>query len=472
MLPRTRSVVRSTLRLDTHTTPVGPSASDPIAHGVVGADGCALWARYAMSERLSVWGATGYGASTLTLDPEGEDERAMQADFTLALAALDARGELLEPAGDAGGPGLALVSDAMFVRTESESTRGLTAALSFDPRPSTHRGLTLSLRQTFGAISTGGADALMGRETLTGLGPNDSSDARRLELTADYGVVMFGGRFTGTPETGVGLSDTGRNYRLGWRLGLGQSGGASFELSLEATRRESANDNVDPEHTAGPESAPPIRRRLRGLAPSRHLSAGGVASYALVTFQGTLSLMEQASAFAHRMQDADFMCIAARSKGHRVTCQPAKPRQFRRSGQTHPPAKAKFSRRHALSSSPGPSPSLLRPDASTPARTTSAAGIARQRVSLLYEVRGRLPLPSMSNAGRDPGHTLERVTVVTPLSETTLDTLPKHQQRGGIQSALQVLTVPFASTPPRHGGAYFQVQGDRIPDSRRDGRAR
>ena len=88
------------------------------------------WARYAMSERFSVWGAAGYGAGTLALDPDGEDagERAMQADLTLALAALGARGELLERPGDAGGPGLALVSDAMFVRTESESTRGLAAA--------------------------------------------------------------------------------------------------------------------------------------------------------------------------------------------------------------------------------------------------------------------------------------------------------------------------------------------------------
>ena len=168
----------------------------------------------------------------------------------------------------------------------------------------------------------------------------------------------------------------------------------------------------------------------------------------------TLSLIEQTSAFADKMQDADFMCIAAGSRSHRMTCQLARPRQYRRSGQTHPPAKAKFSRRHALRPSPGPSPSLLRPKASSPARTTSAAGVAWQRVSLLYEVRGRSPLPSMSNADRDPGHTLERVTVVTPLSETTSDTLPKHQQRGGIQSVLQVLTVPFASTPPRRGGAY------------------
>ena len=124
-----------------------------------------------------------------------------------------------------------------------------------------------------------------------------------------------------------------------------------------------------------------------------------------------------------------------------------------------PPAKARSSRRHALRPSPGPSPSLLGPDASSPARTASAAGVAWQRVSLLYEVQGRSPLPSMSNADSDPGHTLERVTAVTPLSETTSDTLPKHQQRGRTQSALQVLTVPFASTPPRRGGAYSLDEG-------------
>ena len=94
------------------------------------------------------------------------------------------------------------------------------------------------------------------------------------------------------------------------------------------------------------------------------------------------SLMEQAGAFADRMQNADFMCIAARPRGDRVTRQPARPRQFRQSGQTPPPANAKISRRHALRPFPGPSPSLLGPDASSPARTTSAAGVAWQRVNL------------------------------------------------------------------------------------------
>ena len=292
------------------------------------------WARYAVSERLSVWGAAGYGAGTLTLEPEGE--KPMKADLSLAMAAAGARGDLLEAPGDAGGPALALVGDAMFVRTESERTtvlvaasadvtrlrlaldgswrfvleggpaltpslelgvrhdggdaetgfgvdiggglvfadpkrgltfdvsaralvaheesgyreRGIAAALSFDPLPSTDRGLTMSLRQTLGAASTGGANALMRRETLTGLGANDDSDARRLELTAGYGIAMFDGRFTGTPELGVGLSDAGRDYRLGWRLGPGSGGGTSFELGLEAARRESANDD-EAEHTAG-----------------------------------------------------------------------------------------------------------------------------------------------------------------------------------------------------------------------------
>ena len=292
------------------------------------------WARYAVSERLSVWGAAGYGAGTLTLEPEGGTP--MKADLSLALAAAGGRGELLEAPGDAGGRALALVGDAMFVRTESERTTGLaaasadvtrlrlaldgswrfvleggpsltpslelgvrhdggdaetgfgvdiggglafadpkrglifdvsartlaaheapgfrelgiTAALSFDPLPSTDRGLTMSLRQTLGAASAGGADALMRRETLAGLGANDDSDARRLELTAGYGIAMFDGRFTGTPELGVGLSDAGRDYRLGWRLGPGSGGGTSFELGLEAERRERANDD-EAEHKAG-----------------------------------------------------------------------------------------------------------------------------------------------------------------------------------------------------------------------------
>ena len=51
---------------------------------------------------------------------------------------------------------------------------------------------------------------------------------------------------------GATLSDTGREMRLGWRLtgGAGDGPGSS-ELSFEATRRESANDETPLEHGVG-----------------------------------------------------------------------------------------------------------------------------------------------------------------------------------------------------------------------------
>ena len=54
-----------------------------------------------------------------------------------------------------------------------------------------------------------------------------------------------------TPEIGLGLSEAGRDYSLGWRLTRTGSGAGSLELSLEARQRESANDDVPPEHGIG-----------------------------------------------------------------------------------------------------------------------------------------------------------------------------------------------------------------------------
>ena len=66
-----------------------------------------------------------------------------------------------------------------------------------------------------------------------------------------YGIGVSGGRFTMTPEVGIGLSEAGRDYSLGWRLTRTGSGPGSLELSLEARRRESANDNTPPRHGIG-----------------------------------------------------------------------------------------------------------------------------------------------------------------------------------------------------------------------------
>ena len=71
---------------------------------------------------------------------------------------------------------------------------------------------------------------------------------RRLGVKLDYGLPAFGGRFTATPELGLGLSDTGREVGLGWRLGLVRGGPSSFELGLRATRTEPAFGAAAPEH--------------------------------------------------------------------------------------------------------------------------------------------------------------------------------------------------------------------------------
>ena len=63
---------------------------------------------------------------------------------------------------------------------------------------------------------------------------------------------------TWTPEAYIGLSDTGRDYSLGWRLvrgpgsGPGAGGdGGSLEISFDARRSESANDDTQPVDEVG-----------------------------------------------------------------------------------------------------------------------------------------------------------------------------------------------------------------------------
>ena len=71
-------------------------------------------------------------------------------------------------------------------------------------------------------------------------------ESRQVEFKLGYGIAMWGNRFTGTPEATLRLSDGQREYGLGWRLGLAQSGPVSIELGLEATRSEPANDDSEP----------------------------------------------------------------------------------------------------------------------------------------------------------------------------------------------------------------------------------
>ncbi len=146
--------------------------------------------------------------------------------------------------------------------SEGFRDRGISGSFAWDPGQGSGRGPKVTLTRTMGASATGGVDALLGHRHLGGLAANDpgsesgagSDDLanRRLELRMGYGYSVLEGRFTMTPEFGMGISNGHRDYTLGWRLVRGgSSGGGSFEISFEARRSESANDDTQPVHEVG-----------------------------------------------------------------------------------------------------------------------------------------------------------------------------------------------------------------------------
>ena len=109
------------------------------------------------------------------------------------------------------------------------------------------RGLSMSLTPSWGVDPAGSQRlwALPDAHALTANG--EAVPSSRFDAEVGYGMALFGGGFTGTPNVGFGLSDTAREYRMGWRLTSAVTGDPGFEVSLDATRREAANDN-DAEH--------------------------------------------------------------------------------------------------------------------------------------------------------------------------------------------------------------------------------
>ena len=109
------------------------------------------------------------------------------------------------------------------------------------------RGLSMSFTPSYG-VDPGGTERLWALPDAHALSGNeDAAPSNRLDTEFGYGLPVFGGGFTGTPNVGFGLSETTRDYRIGWRLTPAAANASGFEVNLDAVRREAANDN-DAEH--------------------------------------------------------------------------------------------------------------------------------------------------------------------------------------------------------------------------------
>ena len=105
------------------------------------------------------------------------------------------------------------------------------------------RGLSASLTPSWG-VDPSGSERLWALPASSGLEAGSNAEpSSRLDGEVGYGMALFGNRFTGTPNVGFGMSDTAREYRMGWRLTSADPGDPGFEIGLAATRREAANDN-------------------------------------------------------------------------------------------------------------------------------------------------------------------------------------------------------------------------------------
>ena len=125
---------------------------------------------------------------------------------------------------------------------------GASASLTWDPTPSSDRGLSVSLQQSVGASSSGGMNALLGRDTMAASpGVAGIAGASRLQARAGYGLPMGAGRFIGTPQLGFGLSEGRHDYTLGWHLSAARREALDLTLGVEASRRENP-DAGNPEH--------------------------------------------------------------------------------------------------------------------------------------------------------------------------------------------------------------------------------
>ena len=174
--------------------------------------------RYAVTERLDVWGMVGYGwGESAWAVPEGT----LETDTDFVMGAFGGRGILLAP-GESGGFQLATRADAMFTRTTSEAVAGLESADA-----AAHRRWVI----------------LEGSRGVTW------ADGRRLTPTVELGLRHD----SGDAETGFGLEVGGRVQYADPTLGLTLEGTVRGLLAHEDREYQEWGASGTLRHAPGPD---------------------------------------------------------------------------------------------------------------------------------------------------------------------------------------------------------------------------
>ncbi len=220
------------------------------------------WGRYAVDERLSLWGVLGYGEGRLTLTPGVGSP--MGTDMDLAMAAAGLRSVLMQAPAE-GGLELSTTSDMLLVTTGSEAVgsnlgasdaqvtrlrvglEGMWRGLGTADGGSFLPALEIGLRHDGGDAETG-----LGADIGAGLAWADPSRGLSAELNA-RGLLTheasgfrergFAGSIVWDPEP---RSDRGPSLTLSQTVGAAAKGGVEALLRPETARTlDAANDNED-----------------------------------------------------------------------------------------------------------------------------------------------------------------------------------------------------------------------------------
>ncbi|MXX07032.1 MAG: hypothetical protein F4Z71_09750, partial [Gammaproteobacteria bacterium] len=210
------------------------------------------------SDRLSLWGAAGYGAGAVTVSGAGAE---VEAGFGWAMAAAGGRGVLFAPAGR--GPALDFVADALWSRTDSEKTGEVVAASADVTR------LRVGLEGSWPLQLPWGGD--IGPRLETGL-RHDGGDAE-----TGFGLELGGGLVWNEPRLGLSLDVAARTllaHEAEGRTERGLSASVAFDPDPSSERGLSLSLKQD----FGASASGGLDALFAPEAPVGHAGFGGGAA--------------------------------------------------------------------------------------------------------------------------------------------------------------------------------------------------